>query len=192
MEPIKVLLVERDRFWINTLHEAFERERDITLVETVFTKKSAIEAANNYEVDIVLMDINLTETYDDGMETIKLISGMGKIKVIVLTNATNKGVIIETIESGAMNLIHKLNVKDIVTAIRESHMNKSSIHSDCAEVIRGELIKMKKLSNLTQAEREVYNLNEAGLNKSQIAEALNKSYFTIKNQLKTIRHKLID
>lgn len=194
MESIKVLLVEKDKFWINTLHEAFAREQDISLVGTVFSKEAAIESARSHPVDIVLMDIELTECYTEGMETIRLISGMNGsgIKIIVLTNATNDGVIFETIACGAMNLIHKMNVKDIVSAIRQSHMNKAFIHSDCAEVIRNELKKKKRLSNLSKVEREVYNLNEAGLNKGQIAAALNKSYFTIKNQLKTIRHKLVE
>lgn len=192
MESIKVLLVEKDKVWINTLHEAFKREKDITLIDTVFSKESAIESAQNHPVDIVLMDIDLAGSYNEGMETIKLISSMSGIKIIVLTNATNKGIILESIACGAMNLIHKKNVKDIVSAIRESHMNKASIHSDCAEVIRNELKNKKRLSNLSQVEREVYILNEAGLNKSQIAAALHKSSFTIKNQLKTIRHKLVE
>jgi two-component system response regulator DevR len=70
--------------------------------------------------------------------------------------------------------------------VRDAYNEQSSIHSDVASIMRQEI----QLMSLSPMEREVFDLRQAGLSKSQIAERLHKSANTIKTQMKSIRDKL--
>lgn len=189
MDPcIKVLLVEDDPFWRETLLNDLSQENDIEIVSIALTQEEAVAAVNTLDIHVILMDINLTGNNLDGLDATKEISRFQKdqLKIIILTSFDEKDVIVDSFRSGAFNYITKNNYQDIVKAIRDAYANQSTIHSDAAEVIRREI----QLSALTPTEREVYELKQQGLNKTQIAKKLFKSINTIKSQLKSIKDKL--
>jgi two-component system, NarL family, response regulator DevR len=188
-ECIQVLLVEDDPFWRETLFHDLSQENDIKIVSMALTKEEAIAAVNTINIDVILMDINLTGNNLDGLDATKEISRFqnGHIKIIILTSFYEKDVILDSFRKGAVNYMTKNNYQDIVKAIRDAYANQATIHSDAAEVIRKEI----QLSVLTPMEREVHELKQQGLNKPQIAEKLFKSINTIKSQLKSIRDKLL-
>ncbi|WP_034670472.1 response regulator transcription factor [Ectobacillus panaciterrae] len=185
---IKVMLVEDDEFWRQQLSLDLNKEEDIQVVKAAATKQEALEAFQTMEIDVILMDINLTENQLDGLEATRDISMNKelKTKVIMLTSLTDKEIILKSFQSGAINYITKSNFRDIVKAIREAYADKPSIHSDAAPVMRHEI----QLMLLTPSEREIYELREKGYNKTQMAEMLYKSVNTIKTQLRSIRNKL--
>lgn len=186
---IKVMIVEDDEFWRQQLSSDLNKEEDITVVKVAATKQEALEVFLTTEIDVILMDINLTENQLDGLEAARDISlhkGL-KTKIIMLTSLTDKEVILKSFQHGAINYITKSNFQDIVTAIREAYADKPSIHSDAASVMRHEI----QLMLLTPSEREIYELREKGYNKTQMAEMLYKSVNTIKTQLRSIRNKLL-
>jgi two-component system response regulator DevR len=185
---IRVLIVEDDPFWQEQLCHDLSDEPDITVLASVAGKDEALNFISEHQVDIVLMDINLTENRLDGIEATRMIarSMSERTKVIMLTSIHHSEVIIDSFRKGAINYITKSNYSDLVTAIREAYQGKSSIHPNVADAVRADL----KLSVLTPMEREVYRMKEQGFNKSQIAETLFKSVNTIKSQLKSIRDKM--
>lgn len=189
MEKIRVMLVDADRFWRDTLSTQLSRENDIELVRIANTKEEAVAEAESLKLDVILMDINLTKHLFDGLEAAREIAlrVKHKMKIIMLTSFTQREVIIKSFQSGAVNCLTKSSYPDIVTAIRDAYCDKPSIHSDVAAIIREEL----KLMSLTPMERQVYELRQQGMNKTEIAEALVKSVNTIKTQLKSIKNKLI-
>ena len=139
-------------------------------------------------MDIVLMDINLTENQLDGIEATQLIDRLKAIetKVIMLTSFREPEIIVESFRKGATNYISKSDYSNLVISIREAYQGKSTLHADIAEVICTEL----RLSVLTPMERQVYQMRKQGLNNSQIAKKLTKSLNTIKSQIKSIRNKI--
>ncbi|UUZ79695.1 response regulator transcription factor [Paenibacillus sp. P26] len=189
MYKIKVMLVEDDPFWQQTLAADLNELEDIEVVYTAATKEEACGAAETGDIDIVLMDINLTENRLDGLEAARelALSARNDLKIIMLTSLQEKEIIIKSFQHGAKNYITKSSYKDIVQAIRDTYAGKPAIHADAAPV----LVKEIQLSQLTPAEREIYDLKEAGMNKTQISEMLHKSVNTIKSQLKSIRNKLM-
>ncbi|GAA3334037.1 hypothetical protein GCM10020331_100430 [Ectobacillus funiculus] len=58
---IKVMLVEDDEFWRQQLSSDLNKEEDIQVVKAAVTKQEALEAFQTMEIDVILMDINLTE-----------------------------------------------------------------------------------------------------------------------------------
>jgi two-component system, NarL family, response regulator DevR len=157
------------------------------VVNIVSTKEQALEVVMTSEVDVILMDINLTDNNLDGIEAAREIKKLGKHKIIMLTSLDEKEVVLRSFKQGAVNYITKSSYKDIVQAIREAFQNRASIHSDVATIMRQEII----LSDLTPSEREIYELKQQGYNKTQISNMLYKSINTIKTQLRSIRDKLM-
>lgn len=188
MQKIRVLLVEDDEDWKKNISEDLAMEEDIKVISVVSTKEEALLTLKSIEVDIILMDINLTDNNLDGLEIAREVKNAGNdsIKMIMLTSLYEKEIVMQSFKQGAVNFITKSSFQDIITAIREAHQNRSSIHSDAAKIMRNEIF----LSDLTPMERELYDLKQQGYNKTQISEMLYKSVNTIKSQLRSIRDKL--
>ncbi len=185
---IRIMIVEDDPFWQNQLATDLSKEPDLEVVSLVGSKEEALSQCRLHNVDVVLMDINLSENNLDGMDTAKEILRRVNpdLKVIMLTSILESDVIIQSFQSGAVNYITKSSYKDIVQAIRDAYHNRASIHSDAAAFMRSEI----QLMLLTPMEREVYELKKKGFNRTEIAEKLNKSINTIRTQVRSIRDKL--
>lgn len=185
---IRVLIVDDDPFWREQLKNDLNQEPDIQVVASVTSKEEALFMTQEQDVDIVLMDINLTENQLDGIEAARLINRDTKIgaKVLMLTSFQESEIIVESFRNGATNYLTKSNYSHLVASIREAFQGSASLHADIAEVIRTEI----RLSVLTPMEREVYQMRKQGLSNSQIAKKLVKSINTIKSQIKSIRNKI--
>lgn len=189
MKKIKIMLVEDDPFWQETLSADLSAETDIEVTAVVSTKDEVFRMAGNGNVDVVLMDINLTENRLDGLDATRelMLGGRQDIKIFMLTSLQEKDIIIRSFQNGAVNFISKANDKDILQAVRDAHTGKMSLHRDAAPV----LVKEIQLSQLTPSEREIYELREQGLSRNEMSRLLHKSVNTIKTQLRSIRDKLI-
>ncbi|USL27919.1 response regulator transcription factor [Priestia megaterium] len=188
---IKVILVEDDPFWQKNISMYIEKEADdIEVIKIVDSKEKVLEIVENEsQIDIVLMDINLTAANLDGIEIIEILSKQ-KIKAIALTSINEQDVIVESFESGAVNYINKSSIYDIILAIREAVEGRNQIHSDAAGALLEKMREEKKLRSLTSSEREVYNLEKKGYKKKDIAERLYKTIDTIKKHSRSWRKKL--
>lgn len=188
MYNISLLIVDDDAFWKENLSK--DLKKFFNSVSVVSTKDEAIIKLRTIPIDIIIMDINLTLNYLDGIKAVKEISKFRKSKIIIFTSITEEKVVLEAFENGIINYISKKSYKDITQAVIDAFENRTSIHSDSANILRDEFVQNCKLKKLTPIEREVYDLSREGKNKTEIAFVLNKSFFTIKNQLKVIREKL--
>jgi DNA-binding NarL/FixJ family response regulator len=188
-DKIRVMLVEDDSFWRERLFADLNKETDIEIVKAAATKREALEEAGVLNIDVVLMDINLTENQLDGLETTKelMIATKFKVKVIMLTSLTEKEIIVKAFQNGAVNYINKSSFPDIVRAIREAYADQASIHPDAALAMREEI----RLMQLSPSEREIHDLKERGYSRTEISELLNKSLNTIKTQIRSVRNKLL-
>ncbi|MFD1177095.1 response regulator [Paenibacillus puldeungensis] len=189
MELIRIMLVEDDPFWRDHISSDLADEPDIEVVAVAATKEEAIEAASQRDIDVILMDINLTGNNLDGLEAVEKIlrlPNLKPVKIIMLTSITEAEVIMKSFRLGALNYINKSSYEDILQAIREAQHGRSSIHSDAAQIMRNEM----QLMELTPMEREVFDLRKTGLSKREISEHLHKSTNTIKTQLRSIKNKL--
>jgi two-component system, NarL family, response regulator DevR len=188
MKRIRVLLVEDDPFWQENISSDLCKEEDIEVVGVASTMNDALDVIKNSPIDVILMDINLTEDHLDGIDLAREIKrlGMTSIKIIMLTSLNEKDIVLQSFKQGAVNYITKSSFLDMTTAIRDAFKNRASIHWDAAAIMRTEII----LSDLTPMEREIYDLKQQGYNKTQISEMLYKSINTIKTQLRSIRDKL--
>lgn len=189
MNVIRIMLVDDDPFWREHISADLADEPDIEVAAIAATKKEAIQMASNQEIDIILMDINLSENNLDGLEAVEHIlrlPGKDQVKIIMLTSITDAEVVMKSFRLGALNYINKSSLQDMLHAIREAYLGRAAIHSDAARIMRSEV----QLMELTSSEREVFDLRRSGLSKRQISEQLHKSTNTIKSQIRSIKNKL--
>lgn len=185
------MLVEDDAFWRTNISKYIEEESDdIKVVFAVDCKEKAIGIINeDNKIDVVLMDLNLTGANLDGIEIIEILSERS-IKTIALTSINEDEIIVETFESGAINYINKSSIYDIIAAIYQAVEGRNQIHADAAGALLGKIREEKKLSVLTNSEKEVYKLEKKGYPKKDIAERLYKTIDTIKKHSKSWKRKL--
>ncbi|MNP23329.1 Transcriptional regulatory protein LiaR [compost metagenome] len=189
MTSIRIMLVEDDPFWRDHISADLTDEADIEVVGVATTKEEAIDMASRINIDVILMDINLTGNNLDGLEAAEHILRQQTnhdTKIIMLTSITEAEIVMKSFRLGALNYINKSSYQDILNAIRDAYSGKASIHSDAAKVMRNEV----QLMELSPTEREVFDLRKTGLSKRQISERLHKSTNTIKTQLRSIKNKL--
>lgn len=194
MESIKVFLVEDDPVWRKGLVDYLNKEPGITVTGEAGTKEEAIEKYSPAHVDVVLMDINLTENNLDGIETaLAFIQLSPDCKIIMLTSLTAEDVIVESFSAGAVNYISKSSFKEIPDAIRAAHLRQSAIHPTAAAALRNEFLRMKNEENqklLSPAEKEILQLIHQGQTQTQIEQALHITKRTIKNHINRILKKM--
>lgn len=188
MQKIGVLLVEDDRVWRTILTRFINNEQDMDVLQAVATKDDALSFCSRQNVDIVLMDINLSGNKLDGIQAILELSLMGSTaKVIALSSFDDEHVIIDTFTAGAIHYVTKKDFRKIPELIR------SVFHSTSPqEVLVKEFTRLKEAeqyNHLTAAEKEIVLLYKKGYKRVQILELLGESESTIKNQISTILRK---
>ncbi|MGG3573685.1 response regulator transcription factor [Bacillus gobiensis] len=190
MEKIRVMILEDDPVWMKSITDYIEKESDIIVVNQASTKEEALQSSFIY--DVALLDLTLSEDDNNlsGLDVASQLYDRGLKKIIMLTSWDETDIILESFDSGAINYVTKSSYRDIPDIIREAYYDKVSLHSDVSNLVVHELKKERKLKILTPTEREVYDLQERGLSKPQIAQHLFKSVETVKKQLKLIKRKI--
>lgn len=185
---IEVLLVDSDPSWQQRIVTLIDAEQDMKVSWTVSTKEMAIRAGLQLDVDVMILDVSLTE----GLEVVVEILRKKTLPIIVLTSLNDREVIIDAILSGATNYITKENYIDILKAVREAHYDKPSLHADAVKVLRNEieLIKRKELHcMITPAERDILKLIGWGYSQPIIRDLLGITSNTMKSHVRNINRK---
>ena len=189
MNKIKVLLIEDDPFWQESIKALINLHKDIELVQILSTKDEAL-TAKLCGIDVVLLDIGLTRTELDGIEVAKSYYEKGYENIIMLTSFNEHYIIAKAFEHGAMNYITKSSCADIPQYIRDTFHRRIFLHSDVSKIMINQFRNERKLRVLTPTEREIYDLRERGMNRAEIANYLFKSVETVKKQIKKIQCKI--
>lgn len=190
MKKIRIMIIEDDREWLEAMTAFLNNETDFTITAAVSGREDALQVVNDPSrpVDIILMDINLSGDNLDGIYLTAQINQIRKVKIIMLTSLTDEKVITDSFAAGAVNHIEKTNFKEIPTLIRNVYRHTSPIEILLQDYHR--LKRMELLCDLTAAEREIFELVESGMTKSQIEKKLYKSASTLKTQVRNILKKL--
>lgn len=188
VSKIKVLIVEDDPSWINVLESLLQLESDIVITAIATNKEFAIKAAKENDLDIILMDINLSGNNCDGIYAAAEIYNFSTAKIIMLTSLNESDIIMDSFKAGAVNFILKDNYNEISKAIVSIYNKTTPI-----ELVLKDYLKLKEeeqLKELTPAEKEIFELIKSGYTQQNIKSKLFKSENTIKKQVGMILKKL--
>lgn len=187
-ERIKVLLVEDDPDWIKAMTSYLNGEDDLLVVGAAMSLDEAVSLARTLDFDVALLDIQLTAGGKEGIAAALRIQEIRPAKLIMLTSLSDERTITQAFTAGAVDYIEKSRFKDIPQAIRTAHRHPAAMDALLKEFAR--LKREEQLRDLTPAEREVFELIEAGYTQSEIERKLFKSESTLKNQVSKILKKL--
>lgn len=189
MDKIRVVLIEDDEDWIKIIETIIGDEDDMMVVGCGRTQEEAIKLSKALDqIDIYLVDINLTEDNLDGIYTALELKKSESSKIIMLTSMSDEEVIQQAFTAGATDYILKKDATHIPEIIRSTYNDAPPIQALIKDYVRLKI--EEQLKDLTTAERVVYDLIEQGYSRSEIQKKLIKSDNTIKNQIKNILKKL--
>lgn len=194
MVKIKVLLADDQELILESLHIVLSLEEDLEIVGLAKNGEEAIKGCEQFQPDIVLMDINMPVM--DGVAATALIKErIPAIKVIMLTSYREVEYVLAALSHGAEGyLLKAIHPRDLAAGIRVVHAGGTLITQEMASKM------IKSMNNTSSTKSNEYGLSTReievlhklalGLRNQDIAEALFLSEGTIKNYISTIYSKL--
>jgi two-component system response regulator NreC len=171
-------------------------QTDMEIVAEANSGAQAIELAQTYQPDVILMDVSMPDM--DGVETTRRLRVCcPSVAVLALTIHEEEGYLFQMLEAGASGYIPKRAAPDdLVQAIRSVDRGEVYLHSSMVGVLvrdyleRGSATPEVELSNLTEREQEVLTLIAGGLTNKQIGEQLGISPKTVARHRDNMAKKL--
>ena len=198
---IKVLIADDHHLFREGLARIISDTHGLDLVGTAVNGEGAIELAEKYLPDVILMDVNMPGI--GGLETSKRIcAAFPETKILILTISERKEDLFNAIRYGARGyLLKTLSTQGLLEGIRQVYAGKSPINPKMASKLVDEFSALSlvvpvkpekniKTESLTDRECDVLKLVARGLSNKEIGAALSISPLTVKAHLSSILDKL--
>ncbi|MFH7029634.1 MAG: response regulator [Heteroscytonema crispum UTEX LB 1556] len=200
---LKILLVEDDELFRLGLRMRLQQEANIEIVAEAEDGEQAVELANRYPLDLVLLDIGLPGI--GGIEACRQIKQQhSNLPVLVLTSRSEKPLIARLIAAGAQGYCLKgIASESLILALRSVAAGASwwdrtatnEIQAAFAEnntVTSTSPAKTKELleNPLTKREQEILALVTTGKSNQEIADILYITPGTVRVHVHAILQKL--
>lgn len=181
---IKILIAEDQSMVLGALSALLELEDEFTVVATAENGARALSLAQEYEVDIVLTDIEMPQ-----MTGIELAQELQRInhsaKVMILTTFTRSGYLRRAMDAGVKGYLLKDAPSDsLAQAVRQIHQGKVIVAPELITQAWGDI------DPLTDKERKVLRLAFEGKTTEQISKEIYLSAGTVRNYLSEASSKL--
>lgn len=192
---IKVLLVDDHEMVRIGLAAVLGTEEDIEVIGEASSGEEGIRLAQEYEPDVVLMDL-VMEGGMDGIEaTRKLLQLQPDCKVIVLTSYLDDEKMYPVLEAGAISYLLKTSrASEITGAIRAASKGQSILESQVASKLMNRFRQPKPEAapheDLTEREMEVLRLIASGKSNQEVADELFIGIKTVKFHVTNVLAKL--
>ncbi|MBL56384.1 MAG: DNA-binding response regulator [Flavobacteriales bacterium] len=198
MDIKKVLLVDDHQLIRMGIHALLSTEEDINVIGEVHSALDVLNAIDDGEPDVVLMDISLED--GDGITLTKEICKKYKnVNVIILSMHVKEDYIQRSLQAGASGYILKDSPKEeLLRAINEVFNGGKYFASEVSQLMvssyvtkAGDLTSKKtKKSGLTNREVEIIRLLSDGLSNQKIALQLGISHRTVDTHRTNIMQKV--
>jgi len=181
---LRLVLAEDQTMLREALAALLGLEHDIEIVGTASNGREAHELARRHDPDIVVTDIEMPDM--TGLELAALLKRTGvRARVLIVTTFDRPGYLRRALEAGVAGFILKDGPStNLADAIRRVAAGERVIAPDLAARAWSET------DPLTDAERRLLRLAEAGLESPAMAEATGLARGTVRNYLHSAISKL--
>jgi len=193
--PIRVIVVEDNKRFAESLKEIVEMETGMTWVARFASSEACLDAFNGGqapEVDVVLLDLQLP-----GKNGLTLVPTLKEVapeaNILVLTQNDDYLTTLEAIRLGVSGYILKdTGIADIRNAIREVHEGGSVIDPQLSRLVLNALTSDDSTIDnpLSPRERQVLELLAMGYVKKEVADQLDLSYRAVALYTENVYKKL--
>jgi len=186
---ISLVIIEDHSIFIEGLCSVLQNVEGIHVAGTFMKGEPAIQFIRTHSVDVVFLDISLPEM--SGIEVCKAIKAVDKrIKIIALSNHTEKSVIMEILQQGANGyLLKNTSRKDLINAIFQVMDDQLSMNGEVQGILFSPSAPVAELPRLTKRESEILKLVSEGATTSAIAARLFISPQTVETHRKNLMQK---
>lgn len=195
---IKVMLVDDQMILAEGLKSVIETTGDITVCAVASDGAEAVDMAEKYRPDVVLMDIRMPNM--NGVAATKKIKDvLPDCKIIILTTFDDSDYILSAINNGACGyLLKDIGSNALIDAIRNAYAGDTILPSKIAKKITDAAlmvssdreIKLKRSFGLSDREAGIAIMMSEGFTNRQIASALKLTDGTARNYISSIYLKL--
>ena len=193
MSDIRLILVDDHQIVLDGLKALLDDLDGFDCVATANTGQKALDLLDIFDVDVVLMDIDMPVM--NGMEATKIIKKEHpKVKVISLTQHSERGMVQQLISCGSDGYLLKNIAQDeLAKAIRMVNNGKTFFSSEITMSLAGKAVEKSASGidiELTEREIEILSLVAEGLSSKQIGEKLFISPRTVDTHRTNLMNKL--
>ncbi len=197
--PIRVLIADDHALFRRGLRTVLELDGDIVVVDEADDGMAAVEKAEAWVPDVVLMDVRMPRC--GGIEACAAIrERVPSARIVMLTMSDEESDLFEAVRAGANGYVLKdVPGDEIAAGIRAVQSGDSLISPSMASKLLAEFVQMRRrnvevvgghLPKLTEREVEVLGLVARGLGNREIGKELFISENTVKNHVRNILEKL--
>jgi DNA-binding NarL/FixJ family response regulator len=194
---IRVLVADDHAIVREGLRVMLGNQPDMEVVGIAANGREAIRLVDEYDPDVVVMDITMPEL--NGIEAIQqMLSRHPHLKVIVLSIHETKPYVYRALKAGAKGyLIKETSGLEVVDAVRAVQRGERYLSQRIADLLTTEsfqkldsLIEAGPLEALSPREREILQLVAEGQTSQQIGERLSISPKTVDTYRSRLMHKI--
>ncbi len=196
-EPIRILLADDHTIVRQGLARLLEDQPGFKVVGEAENGKVAVEKALALKPDVIIMDIAMP--FLNGIEASKRIKKLlPKVKILVLSMYSQENHIHELLQAGVSGyLLKESSGRDITTAIEAAIRNEAFLSPTISKLLMDSYLSPRKTSpkeqrynELSNREREVFQLLAEGHSTKEVADLLCVSVSTVKTHRINIMEKL--
>ena len=189
-QKLSVIIIEDHSIVIEGLCSILQDLDNIQVAGTFLNGETALEYLQSARADVVFLDISLPEM--SGIEVCRAIKQIdSSIKIIALSNHTEKSVITEMMQSGANGyLLKNTSKQDLVSAIFHVLEGQCTINGEVQKILFSSGTSSTNVPRLTKREKEILGLVSDGITTNIIAERLFISPQTVETHRRNLMQKL--
>ena len=195
--PIRILIADDHTIVRQGLARLLEDQPDFKVVGEAYDGRMAIEKAMALLPDVVVMDIAMPLL--NGIEAARRIrKNLPKIKILILSMYSHEHYIHELLEAGISGyLLKESSGRDIIKAIQAAMKGETFLSPSISKVLVDSYLSMRKSSpkeerfnQLSNREREIFQMIAEGHSTKTISDLLCVSLSTVKTHRRNIMEKL--
>ena len=196
-KPIRIMIADDHTIVRQGLARLLNDQSDLKIVGQAVNGREAVDKSLKLKPDIVIMDIAMPQL--NGIEAAKRIrKKLPKAKVLILSMYSHEHYIHELLETGISGyLLKDSSGRDIIKAIHAAMNDETFLSPSISKVLvdsyrspRKSSSRAERYKQLSNREREVFQLIAEGHSTRQIADMLCVSISTIKSHRANIMEKL--